>query len=186
MRHTLQALLLGSLIGAWFLLSRANVRAQPREPLLQTIYVSPGVVYSGFDRPNGRHGIGAELSVPIATEYVIFGPLGQVQWTPHGAHYIAGAEVGLNPRLPYTLMLELAWFRHDGDGVRRDRQGFSSALLAGMGVFWLGPRLSVSSEGSVSVALNISLKAPLAVFGCSWVRTHGTPQGCGAGDKGPF
>jgi hypothetical protein len=170
------ALLLSAAIATLLPLLAQNARAEPREKPIRVIYVSPGVVYSGLDRPNGRHGIGGELSVPMVTKYVVFGPLGQAQWTAHGAHYIAGAEIGVN--LPYSVLLELAWFRHQGTTHRATRQGFSAALVAGLGVFWLGPRLSVSAEGSVSVALNISLKLPLTVFGCSWVREHIAPVGC--------
>ncbi len=135
-----------------------------------TIYVSPGVVYSGLDRPNGQHAVGGELSIPLAWRSLAAGPFGQIQWTPHGAHYVVGAEV-----VYYVGALELGWFMHEG---RNERRGFSGAALFGLGLGWIGPRVSVTSGGDVSVALNLSLKIPLHVYGCHWIRATFKAGGC--------
>ena len=154
-------------LGTWLSLY-AQTHAAGSDRL--TVYVSPGFVYSGLDEPNGNHAVGGELSVPLAWKNLAAGPFSQVQWTQHGAHYIVGAE------LVYLLgALELGWFVHENRGERR---GFSGAALFGVGLGWIGPRVSVDSTGDVSVALNISLKAPLHAYGCHWIRASFSAAGC--------
>ena len=74
-------------------------------------------------------------------------------------------------------MLECSqiWFVHDS---RTERRGFSGAALFGVGLGWIGPRVSVDSTGAVSVALNISLKAPWHVYGCHWINASFSAAGC--------
>jgi hypothetical protein len=134
---------------------RARGQAQ-QDPL----YISPGVVYSALDDKNGGNAIGAELSVPYVLASVLgVGPLAQVQWTPRRPHYITGLE------LVYQMFaLELGWFVHGS--VHDGRQGFSATLLFGAGLGWIGARVSAGSDGATSWALNMSIKAPVAVRGC--------------------
>ena len=156
---------------ALFCTGRARAEGDDR----LTIYVSPGFVYSGLDEPNGKHAVGGELSVPFAWKNLAAGPFSQVQWTKDGPHYIVGAE------LVYLVgALELGWFVHES---RAERQGFSVAALFGVGMGWIGPRMSVDSTGDVSFALNLSLKAPLNVHGCHWIRASFSGAGCGVQRK---
>jgi hypothetical protein len=83
--------------------------------------------------------VGGELSVPLAWRDLAAGPFSQVQWTERGAHYVVGAEV------VYLLgALELGWFVHESRDVRL---GFSGAALFGVGLGWIGPRVSIDSRG---------------------------------------
>jgi hypothetical protein len=134
--------------------SSPPVHAKARDSL----YLSPGIVYSALDANYGRHAIGAELSLPWARDLFAVGPYAQVQWTPKGAHYIGGVEVAF-----YYFALELGWFGH-GAGTH-GRNGLSATGLVGVGVLWLGARWSTSIEGDMSVALNLSVKVPFALKG---------------------
>lgn len=145
-------------LAASCLFSATQARAQDEDG--PTVYISPGFVYSGFDKPNGQQAVGGEFSVPIGWNNMAAGPFTQIQWTPHGPHYVVGAEF-----VYWVGALELGWFVHDS---RSQRQGFSAAALFGVGLGWIGPRLSVASNGDVSVALNLSIKAPINIFGCHW------------------
>lgn len=156
------ALLRGCLLVLACLLTLSSGHAQA-EDRGNALYVSPGVVYSGFDQKNGGHAIGGELSVPfVVSETLGIGPYSQVQWTQHKPHYIAGMELVF-----MMFALELGWYTHGG--VQDGSQGFSAALLFGVGLGWIGTRMSVDSHGTISWALNISLKAPVVVGGCHYL-----------------
>jgi hypothetical protein len=141
------------------LLLEAITSRQPRHAGAQdSLYLSPGVVYSALDANYGRHAIGAELSLPWTRDLFALGPYAQVQWTPTGAHYIGGVEVAF-----FYFALELGWFGHAAG--TNGRNGLSATGLVGVGVLWLGARWSTSIEGDMSVALNLSVKVPFALKG---------------------